>query len=173
MKIIAFSASNSSKSINQVLINYLATLIENTEILKLTDYEIPIYSFDIEENKGIPVATQELDNKLQTTDKLIISIPEHNGNFPAFFKNHLDWLSRHNRGFLKNKKVLLVSTSPGKLGGANVLNIAKNTLPHFGAEIIATYSLGSFYDIFQEDKIINEKVAEELQELANEFVKKE
>jgi len=151
MKTIAFAASNSSKSINQKLINCVASQLDKTEVIYLTDYNIPMYAMDIEEKLGIPDGVLQLDVKLSTANHLIISVCEHNGNLSAFFKNTMDWLSRHNSKFLKDKKVTLFSTSPGKGGGASALAAAKKMLPYFGAEIIATASLPSFYQNFSEE----------------------
>ncbi len=151
MKTIAFAGSNSSKSINQKLIYYAASQIDSVEIIHLTNYNIPMYSMDIEEDKGIPEAVKKLDAKLATADYFIISVCEHNGNMSAFFKNIMDWLSRHNHKFMDNKKITLFSTSPGKGGGASALAAAQKMLPYFGAEIIATASLPSFYQNYSDD----------------------
>ncbi len=59
MKTIAFAGSNSSKSINQKLINYASTQVDSAEIIYLANYNIPMYSMDIEEDKGIPKTVKE------------------------------------------------------------------------------------------------------------------
>lgn len=170
MKIIALWGSNSSTSINKALIHYVTSLIKDVEILNLTEYNLPLYSFDIEKNKGFPESLKALDEKLKTADKLILSVAEHNGNLTAFFKSNIDWLSRYDREFLKDKKILLLSASPGKMGAANSLKIAKNTLPHFGAEIIATYSVGDFYNVFQDGKLVDDQIASDLKNLVKDFI---
>ncbi len=50
---------------------------------------------------------------------------------------------------------------------AKVLDIANNAFPRFGANIIATYSLPSFNDNFDEEKeeISNVELKKELQKL--------
>ncbi len=63
----------------------------------------------------------------------------------------MDWLSRHNNKFMAHKKITLFSTSPGKGGGASALAAAKKMLPYFGAEIIATASLPSFYQNYSDE----------------------
>jgi len=65
---------------------------------------------------------------------------------PSFFKNTIDWLSRINREFLKDKKIILLSTSPGKYGGKQSLEHTASIIPRFGGEVIGSYSLGSFYE---------------------------
>ena len=47
-KVVAFGASNSSRSINKKLVTYASGLLEGTdvEILDLNDYELPLFSVD-------------------------------------------------------------------------------------------------------------------------------
>ncbi|MFT5707446.1 MAG: chromate reductase, partial [Oceanospirillaceae bacterium] len=61
MKLLAFAASNSTKSINKQLATFTTTLIEHTqvELLDLNDYEMPIYSEDREQASGIPAKAQQ------------------------------------------------------------------------------------------------------------------
>ena len=92
IKIIGFAASNSSSSINHQLVSYALKLVDNSEVIKLTDYIIPIYSEDLEKSEGIPQSVKDLNAKLTESDKIIISVNEHNGNISAFFKNILDEL---------------------------------------------------------------------------------
>jgi len=165
MKTIAFAGSNSSKSINQQLVTYVASLVDNSEVIKLTDYDIPMFGEDSEAEKGVPSAVKELDSKLSEAQNVIISVSEHNGNISAYFKNVLDWLSRHNRSFLENKKVVLLSTSPGGGGGTSALTIAKKTIPYFGGEVIAELSVGNFYDNFKDGKIVNEEIKKAIEQL--------
>ncbi|WP_369048267.1 NADPH-dependent FMN reductase [Tenacibaculum sp. UWU-22] len=169
MKTIAFAGSNSSTSINQQLIEYAVELINNVELIKLTDYKTVIYSEDTEKESGIPEAIKQLNTKLSEADKLIISVNEHNGNISAFFKNILDWLSRNKRSFLADKKVLLLSTSPGANGAKSALAIAEKTLPYFGATILNTFSLPSFYDNFKDGKIVNEEANQQLLKMIKKF----
>lgn len=50
MKIIAFGASPSEKSINKKLATYAASLFGDieVEVLDLNDYQMPVFSVDIE-----------------------------------------------------------------------------------------------------------------------------
>ncbi|MRN17135.1 NAD(P)H-dependent oxidoreductase [Riemerella anatipestifer] len=142
MKYISIAGSNSSTSINQKLIGYLSQKLGFGEVF-LTQYEIPIYSID-EEQKGFPKKMEVLYNVIFDAEVVMISVAEHNGNLTAFFKNIIDWLSRYKRNFLENKKVVLLSASPGKMGAKSALEIAKNMLPHFGGEIIYAKSIANF-----------------------------
>ncbi|MEE9439867.1 MAG: NAD(P)H-dependent oxidoreductase [Saprospiraceae bacterium] len=153
MKTIAFAGSNSKYSINHQLVTYVASLVKNTEVIKLTDYKIPMYGIDLEEANGIPEAVKSLDNKLGEADQFIISVAEHNGNMTAFLKSNLDWLSRNNRDFLKDKKIVLISTSPGGRGGASALEATQKILPYFGGKIVSTLSIGRFNDVFSDGEL--------------------
>ncbi|SDR67506.1 NADPH-dependent FMN reductase [Gramella sp. MAR_2010_147] len=157
-KILAFAGSNSSTSINQELLDHIVGRIQNHQIkgIKLTDYPLPIYSADIERNEGFPINATIIKNLIVESDALIIAVNEHNGGPSAFFKNIIDWLSRVNRNFLENKKILLISTSPGKRGASSSLEYSKNIFARFGGEVIESFSLPSFKDNFQDGKVINE-----------------
>lgn len=165
MKIIAFAGSNSSKSINHQLVTYAASLADNSEVIKLSDYEIPMYNIDTEEKEGMPEGVVLLDKKIAEADRLIISVAEHNGNITAFFKNILDWLSRNNRFFLEGKKIVVLSTSPGRGGAASALQTTVITLPFFKGEVSGTFSLASFNHTFIDGKIVDEEKDEELKGL--------
>jgi len=169
-KIIAFGGSNSKASINKKLAVYSANKVEDIEtiVLDLKDYQFPLYGIDLENEIGIPSKVKELDNLIESVDGLIISLAEHNGSYTVAFKNVLDWLSRIDQKVWKNKPMLLLSASPGGRGGANVLNAAKSSFPHFGGNIIADFSLPKFNANFSvEDEDILDK---ELNDLLNKQI---
>lgn len=152
-QILAFAGSNSSKSINKELLNFVTNNISyNTKRIELDKYDVPIYGIDLENNNGIPENTRKLHEMIQSYEFLVTSVNEHNGGASVFFKNHIDWLSRHNRNFLASKKVFLLSTSPGRGGAKMALEWAKTVLPRFGAEIVSEYSLASFNHSFSAEK---------------------
>jgi len=153
-KIIAFAGSNSRDSINHLLIGAITREISNCEIkiVKLSDYTIPMYSIDLENEVGIPIDVQLLKNEIEKSQGIIISVNEHNGSISAFFKNILDWLSRADRNYLEGKKVLLSSTSPGARGAKTALEYAKMSLPRFGADVVESFSFPSFQENFDVEK---------------------
>ena len=115
MKILAFAGRNSKKSINKELLNYTLNQIENAEIdlVDINDFEMPIYSIDRQLENGFPQEAQDFYNKIKDAEGVVISLAEHNGNFSVALKNILDWVSRIEMPYLKDKKGLLLSTSPG------------------------------------------------------------
>ncbi len=149
-KIIAFAGSNSKNSINADLIMHVATQITSASvsIIDLKDLDIPMYSIDAETEQGFPVDVTILKNKISESDGVILSVNEHNGSVSAFFKNILDWLSRVDRNFLSEKKILLMSTSPGARGGKTALEYTKEILPRMGGTVVESFSFPSFQDNF-------------------------
>ena len=168
-KILAFAGSNSSKSINKKLIDYTATLITNSEIkvLDLQEFSAPIYSQDIQNEKGIPESINRLLEEIKNSDAFIISTPEHNGMVTSFFKNLMDWVSRAQRKFFDDKPILLLSTSPGRGGGTRGLKNLEKLVNEFAGNVIATFSFPSFNHNFdsEENKITDENLLDDLKKL--------
>ncbi|BDD12296.1 hypothetical protein FUAX_47280 (plasmid) [Fulvitalea axinellae] len=160
-KILAFSGSNSSKSINQTLVSIASQVVKNHKVtvIDIRDFPAPIYGEDLEGDSGIPEKIAELRTLMDEHDAFIFSTPEHNGYIPAVAKNTFDWLSRTEGKFFGEKPVLLLSTSPGGYGGANTLNVLKGLAPWWGAEVVGTYSLGSFYDKVTDGKLEEEELS--------------
>jgi NAD(P)H-dependent FMN reductase len=173
MKIVAFGGSPSKNSINKKLAIYTAHLFENAEVevLDLNDFQMPIFSVDSEVIIGQhPLAEAFLD-KIKSADILVISLAENNGNYSAAFKNIFDWCSRITNKVFQEKPTLLMATSPGGRGGATVLELAKNAMPHYGAGIKATFSLPSFNENFDLEKgeISNPELNKQLKEIVQNF----
>ena len=159
MNIVALGTSTSKHSINQKLATYVAGELgdHQVRILDLNDYEMPIYSIDRQQHY-FPEQAQAFLDEIKAADGIVVSLAEHNLNFSTAFKNVLDWVSRIDMQFLADKKMLVLSTSPGGFGGGNVMEIG---LKYFGfakGEVVAYYSLPSFQDNFQEGVIVNEDI---------------
>lgn len=165
-KILVFGASSSNQSINKKLAVYAAHLTTDTElkIINLIDFELPLYSIDLETEKGIPSLTHDFSKLIQESDGIIISLAEHNGLPSVVFKNLSDWLSRIDQNVWKGKPMLLMATSPGARGGSSVLGTMKTLLPYAGANIIADFSLPSFYDNFSGEAITDSQFQNVLKE---------
>ena len=169
-KIIAFGASSSKQSINKQLATFAANQFQNVsvEILDLNDYEMPIFSVDKEKENGIHPLAQEFYSKLGSTDLIIISFAEHNGNYSTAFKNILDWTSRINAKTFQEKPMLLLATSPGARGGSSVLEIASKRFPFQGGIVKGSFSLPSFYENFDViNGIIHPEYKNQLLEIVN------
>jgi NAD(P)H-dependent FMN reductase len=173
MKIIAFGASNSRNSINKKLATYVSHLFENVEVevLDLNDFAIPLFSVDLEKEIGQPQQAQAFLDKIASADMLVVSMAENNSNYTAAFKSLFDWASRINGKVFQQKPMLLMATSPGGRGGANVLEIAKNAFPRYGADIKATFSLPLFDENFdlEQHKISNPDFDNQIKDIVRNF----
>ncbi len=170
-KIIALGGSNSKKSINKELAQYAADKIVNSEtiVADLNEFELPLYGIDLENKKGIPDNAIKLNTLIEDADGIVISMAEHNGSYTAAFKNAIDWLSRINQKVWKDKPMLLMATSPGARGGSAVLSTANMAFPFFGGNIIADFSLPSFYDNFSKEGLKNDDLNKTLNQKIQMF----
>lgn len=162
--ILAFAGSNSNTSINHTFVQFVASQISSHEVklIKLTDFPLEIFSEDLEKEKGFSVNLKLLLQEIEKADALIVSVNEHNSAPSAFFKNVLDWLSRIKYKFLEDKKILLLSTSPGKGGAAKSLEYVKEAMTRrYNGTIVESFSFPSFKENFSEteNKITNELLA--------------
>ena len=172
-KIITLAGSSSKNSINKQLAEYTASLMQDVEILNLdlNDYQLPLYSIDVENDEGFPADLLVLDKIIENTDGIVISLAEHNGAYSAAFKNAFDWLSRINGKVWKNKPMLLLSTSPGARGGQSVMELALSRFPHGGGNIIGSANFPAFYDNFKDGKVENIDLNNKLVALTEDLIK--
>jgi len=154
MKIIAFAATSSRKSINKQLVTHAASLIKGAEVevLDINDYEMPLFSEDREAELGKPQLARDFLDKIASADALVIGFAEHNGSYTAAFKNLFDWSSRTLQKVYQNKPLVLLATSPGPGGAATVLAAAVGSAPFFDGNVKGHLSIPSFYDNFDVEK---------------------
>ena len=164
-RIVVIGASSSSKSINRQLANYAAKSISvDTEIidLNLNDFEMPIYSEDLQNSLGIPQKALDFKREISVSDALVISLAEHNGSYTAAFKNIYDWISVIETTVWSNKPLILLSTSDGQNAGKTVLQTALSRFSRQSKQEIPHFSLPNFNENFSDtDGIINNKLSEE------------
>ena len=167
-KVTCFAASSSRKSINKQLVTYAAGLVEgaDVEVLDLNDYELPLFSVDREAELGQPQLARDFLGKIQGSDALIIAFAEHNGCYSAAYKNLYDWASRIDAKVYKDKRIVLLATSPGGRGGQSVLQLALAQIPRFGGEILGCVSMPMFYENFDSERgaVKNSEIDAEIKE---------
>jgi len=159
-KIIAFGASNSKHSINKRFAQFAANQLLNAEVtvLDLNDFDLPMYSVDIEKEFGIPKGVKEFSEIIKSSDAIVISVAEYNGLHTAAFKSLWEWLSRIPRDKSLNiwadKAMFLLSTTTSRRADSHVLKLSKEMFPIFGSKIIVTFYLPSFNHFFSREQII-------------------
>ena len=179
MKILAFAATSSSRSINKQLVTYATRQISNdhqgteVDVLDINDYELPLFSEDKEAEIGQPELAKAFIEKIAASDALIISFAEHNGSYTVAYKNIFDWASRVKPKVFQNKPMILLATSPGPGGASSVLSAATTSAPYFDGDVKASISIPSFYDNFDSDKnqITNNDLNQQLLTAINRLLK--
>ncbi|WP_274475503.1 NADPH-dependent FMN reductase [Mangrovimonas aestuarii] len=158
--IVSFAGSISKNSINKQLVNYAGQFVNigQVKLLDLNDYELPLFGVDLQNEKGIPDNAYRFLKEIQSADGIILSLAEHNGAYTTAFKNIFDWMSRIDGKLWNEIPMLLMATSPGRRGGASVLQIAKNRFPYMGGNIVAEFCLPSFNENFKGGKIIDKEL---------------
>ncbi|MGX1924482.1 NADPH-dependent FMN reductase [Vibrio sp. NH-7] len=173
MRIVAFGASTSSTSINKALATYAAQQVEGAEVqvLDINNYDVPMFSEDKEKEIGQAEGAQQFLADLAEADAIVVSYAEHNGYYPAAYKNLFDWASRIDRSVFQNKPVVYLATSSGPGGAQTVLAAAVASAPYFGAEVKASVSVPSFYDNFdfETGSINNPEIAAEIKQAVSQL----
>jgi chromate reductase, NAD(P)H dehydrogenase (quinone) len=178
MNLIAFGTSISTKSINKQLAAYAGSLLEDSakgielEVLDLNDYQLPLFSQDLENQFGQQENAKAFLTKIKEADGIIVSFSEHNGNYSAAWKNLFDWCSRIEGKVFQNTPIVILSTSPGTRGGATVMDIALSSLPRSDADIKASLSIPSFNENFdtQSGKLTNLDLKQQLQQTVAKLI---
>lgn len=169
--IVTIGGSSSKNSINKILAEYVGGLVKNVGLTKvdLNDFEMPLFSVDVEAEQGFPNGAVALKEVLNNADGFVISLAEHNGAYSTAFKNAFDWLSRIDGKVWQDKPMLLLASSPGARGGQTMLEIALGRFPYMGANIVGNLSFPSFYENFKEGQVINEDLKLGIEKLVTDF----
>jgi chromate reductase len=81
-----------------------------------TPDEIPLFSADVMA-EGDPPPVQDLKERIQAADALLIASPEYNYSIPGVLKNALDWASRPSKhSVLRGKPIGIMGASGGDSG---------------------------------------------------------
>jgi len=144
--------------------------------ISLGDYEMPLYSGDIEDAKGVPANAKKLGQLIASHHGVVIVSPEYNGSMSPLLKNAIDWLSR-DLGDIKpyaNRAFALASCSPGGLGGIRGLSHLRDTLVSIGAEVITPQlCVGAAHSAFDDqDNLTQERQLGLLQKQCNALIER-
>lgn len=144
MKVLAFAGSTRVDSYNKKLIREAAKIAREmgaeVTIIDLKDYPMPFYDADLEK-EGMPKNAKQFRDMILKSDAVIISSPQYNASIPGVLKNALDWASRDENGqesdeAFAGKKIVIMSASPGKKGGAKGLVHLRAVLKDCGGEVL-------------------------------------
>ena len=137
LRILAIAGSARRDSLNRKLQHVACAALMQagakvTEV-NLDDFPMPVYHGDLEDREGLPLHARRLRSLMMEHQALLIVSPENNASIPAVLKNALDWMSRPDGGQnglvpYQNKVALLMSATPGALGGLRGLQHLRQVL---------------------------------------------
>jgi NAD(P)H-dependent FMN reductase len=152
---LVLSGSMREGSLNTKMARLAAATIEanggHVDFATMADFALPPYNGDDEDAAGIPVAADELRERMEATDAFIVASPEYNGSMAGVVKNAIDWVSRFRPQPFSGRHALLVSASPSMVGGNRGLWALRIPLEHLGAHVFADmFSLAQAHEALDE-----------------------
>jgi NAD(P)H-dependent FMN reductase len=146
LRVLAFAGSTRGASFNRALVGIAAAAAREagaavTEI-DLRDYRLPVFDADDESERGKPEPARALKQQLIDHDAWLIAAPEHNSSITAVLKNSIDWASRPDPddggplAAFRGKLIVLMSASPGVLGGLRGLVHVRAILGNLGCVVL-------------------------------------
>ena len=171
-KILAFAGSARQGSYNKKL---LKVAVEGAKAagaevtyLDFHDLPLPLYDEDLEEAEGLPENALKLKALMKAHQGFLIACPEYNSSITPLLKNAIDWASRSEPDepslvCFKEKVAVLMSASPGGLGGLRGLSHVRSILSSIGVVVLPEQrAIGSAYQAFDE----NDNLKDESQQTA-------
>jgi NAD(P)H-dependent FMN reductase len=160
VKILAFSGSGRKDSVNKKVLAVAAQGAKEAgaevTIVDLEDFDMPIFTEDLESEKGMHSGGQRFKELLIEHDGFLISCPEYNSSYSALFKNSIDWASRKIDGespmqAYKGKVAGIMAASPGALGGMRVLVTLRMLMENLGTMVLpGQKAVGGAFKIFDQ-----------------------
>lgn len=171
-KILAFAGSARKDSFNKKLVKIAAqgARAAGAEVtyLDFRNLPLPLYDEDLEEAEGLPENALKLKGLMKAHQGFLIACPEYNSSITPLLKNAIDWASRPEPGepplaCFKEKVAVLMSASPGGLGGLRGLVHVRSILGNIGVLVLPDQkAIGNAYQAFDE----NGKLLDEAQQTA-------
>lgn len=149
MKLIGIVGTNSAKSTNRQLLQYMEKhFAEKVDIELVEIKDLPI--FNKPADRTLPEDVAELVAKLEEADGVIIGTPEYDHSIPAVLMNALAWVS-YGVYPLLNKPVMITGASYGTLGSSRaqlqlrqILNAPELKATVLPDEFLLSHSLQAF-----------------------------
>lgn len=172
-KLIGLVGTNSTNSTNRQLLQYMKKHFSADASIDLVEIDhLPL--FDKPHNYSVLPEVQELADKIDQADGVIIATPEYDHSPTAALTNTLAWLSYKIYPFI-DKPVMIVGASYGTLGSSRAQiqlqqaleapELKARTMP--SSEFLLGHSLGAFDE---DGNLIYEDKVEELEAIFADFL---
>ena len=181
IKILAFSGSGRKDSFNnKILKSAVQGAMDagaEVTVVKLTDFNMPIFNQDEEAEFGIPEGAMAFKKMLIEHDGFLIASPEYNSAYSALLKNSIDWASRMSEGekplqAYRGKVAGIMAASDGALGGLRGLVSVRMLLENIGTMVLPTQkAVGKVSSLLGSDgELADEKTQVALKNIGKELV---
>jgi NAD(P)H-dependent FMN reductase len=166
-KILAFAGSARRASWNKKLVHIAAAGARaagaEVTLMDLAEYPLPMFDEDCESEHGLPPNGRKIKDLLLAHHGFLIASPEYNSSISGLLKNTIDWASRPVAGepplaCFADKTSLIISASPGALGGLRGLVHVRAILGNIGTLVLpATISIAKAHEAFAADGSLADK----------------
>lgn len=166
-KILAFAGSARRESFNKKLVAVAAAAATeagaDVTTIDLADYPLPLFDGDLEAEQGPPEHAIRLKQLFLDHQGLLLACPEYNSSITPLLKNAIDWVSRPAPGegrlaAYQGKVAVLLSASPGALGGLRGLVHVRSILGNIGVIVLPSqFALSKANEAFDEDGAIRDE----------------
>ncbi len=178
MKILGFAGSLRAGSYNKkalrVALQGAKEAGAEIEEIDLRELNIPLFDADVEEKDGLPKSVKIFKKKIEEVDALLIASPEYNNSMSGVLKNVIDWASRKGEEGTKvfyNKPAAIITASPGRFGGLKSAIAFRPVARTLGMQLMnEEVQVANAGEVFDEDKIVNERVEGQLKDLGKALV---
>ncbi len=160
-KILAFAGSLRRDSSNKKALRIAVEGAKNNgadvTLIDLRDFPVPLYDGDLESESGLPENAIDLQELMLTHDGFLIASPEYNSGISGVLKNYIDWTSRPRGEYAAgacyaDKVTVVLSASPGGLGGIRALPNVRSILGSMGVLVLPDeFALGKAHEAFNDD----------------------
>ncbi|HGD6596855.1 TPA: NADPH-dependent FMN reductase [Streptococcus agalactiae] len=149
MKLIGIVGTNSNKSTNRQLLQYMQQhFADKAEIELIEVKDLPL--FNKPADKNVPQVILDIAAKIEEADGVIIGTPEYDHSIPSSLMSVLAWLS-YGIYPLLNKPVMITGASYGTLGSSRaqlqlrqILNAPELKASVLPDEFLLSHSLQAF-----------------------------
>jgi NAD(P)H-dependent FMN reductase len=161
-KILALAGSTRQASFNKKLVKIAAEGARSAgaevTYIDLKDYAMPLYDQDWFDEHGFPDSVLQLKALMKEHQGFLIASPEYNSSISGVLKNTIDWVSRSEPGepplaltCFRDKVAVIMSTSPGGLGGLRGLADVRSILESIGTLVLPDQkAIPNAYQAFDE-----------------------
>ena len=168
VRILAFAGSTRRESFNNALVRIAEAGARDAGAavthVDLRDYRLPVFDVDDEAADGKPDPAKALKQLMTEHDGFLIAAPEFNSSITGVLKNTIDWVSRPDDGYdsmlpaFRGKVVILMSASPGALGGLRGLVHVRSILGNLGCIVLPEQvAVMKAHEAFADDALIDER----------------